>query len=142
MSNEKKSKGFDLSDLSTDKADKGVWLDLEHPIDGGPLLNDKGEQMRVLVGGTDSKAYEKERRAIFDKAQKIQRKKKKPSLAEIEQMENKLIASGVYDWQGLQEDGEPVEYSEAKAVQMLKKYPWLREQVQDFQERRDNFLGN
>jgi len=127
--------GIDISQLRTDKADDGEWLELEHPKTGQPL------GIRIKLLGVDSDVYQKQVRKNNDRRFKKRRFKLTADEVEAENVE--LLVAVTKEWENMIEHGQPVEFNAANVRRIYtdKKYSWIREQVDEFAGDRANFLG-
>lgn len=132
-------RGFDLNELNVEAADEGVWMQLEHPADGTPLENDQGQAMRIKLAGRDSERFKRIQRRLGDR--RLSGKKKNLSFREAESEALNLLANCTLDWEGIQENDEPVEFTDENVKRLYQKYPWIKDQVDEFITDRTNFLG-
>lgn len=126
--------GFDLGALDTRRGgEQGCELQLKHPASGALL------PCWVRVRGYDADSYQKKLQE--QQASRLERLPgHKPSVQEINEQSLELAATLVAGWRGVSLDGEPLEYTEAAAVKLLKRFPWIREQVEVAAADRGNFL--
>jgi len=126
---------IDISDLRTDRADDGEWLELEHPKTGAPT----GIKIKLL--GVDSDAYNKQSRKNQDR--RLKKRKFKVTSDELENENIELLVMITKEWESMIENGQPVEFnvSNVRRIYGDKKYSWIREQVDEFAGDRNNFLG-
>ena len=121
---------MDLSTLDVKKgANEGAELKLLHPVSG----EDTG--IRISVVGRDSDLYQQELRRIQNS--RI-RKGVVTSASRDDGVE--LLAKCTTGWDGVEEKGSVLEFSEENAKRVYKAYPWIREQVELFMGDRSNFL--
>ena len=68
-------------------------------------------------------------------------KKRKTALdpEELERRMTRQIANAIMSWEGIVENGEPMECTAENALELLTKHTWLREQLAGFQQDRANF---
>lgn len=111
-----------------------------------PLVTDEGKTMRLHLVGIDSPEYIKEEHRLNNQRLKKLSLTKRGSLKmtseESEAMLINKLASCVVGWENLILDGESLEYSNDKAKWLLKEFPFIREQVDEFTEDRSNFFKN
>ena len=89
--------------------------------------------------GQDSKQF----RDIAKKmARSMLGKEQKPDIDALEQQNAELIASCVVGWKGLTEDGQPLDYTPAKALDLLNRpeLSFIREQLEVCVAKRTNFF--
>jgi hypothetical protein len=127
-------KGLDLGALDTRRySEQGRELQLRHPGDGTPI------EARVMVRGYDSDAYQ---RALD--AQQQRRLERLPthrvSVDDIRADALELSSALLAGWSNLAIDGQPFEYSPGNAVTLLRRFPWIREQVEGAAADRGKFL--
>mgnify|MGYP003620955818 FL=1 len=132
---------MDLAKLDlTEHANNGAVMDVLHPI-SGELLKDSGKNnVTITLLGSDSTQM---RDAMSNRA-KQQLASKKPNqittIDEAEQASAELLASVVVSWSGIEENGQPIECIHRNVVATLKKYSWLRLQIDQFVSDRSNFF--
>ena len=126
---------FDLSALDTKKgAEAGAELTLRHP------KTNELTPVKLLVLGYDSDAYQE--------AQDERQRKRlerlphhRPTVEELNEdslyVASMLVAGFVTP---LSLDGQALAYSRESAKTLLRRFPWVREQVEDFAGKRGNFL--
>ena len=121
--------------LSTAKAEGGVEVEIVKPGTGLPFL----PPMKVAILGADSKKY---RRLMGDVInQTLSRNMKgRPPAANEDQNVN-LVAGITVEW-NLVENGKPVVLSFEKAVEVYKRFPWMKEQLERASRDRTLFFGN
>lgn len=123
----------DLSIYDTTKTSAdGVWMELENPKDSEPL----GVHFKLL--GSDSEEYNKQVRKNNDKRIKKGMKNLKSETLEAEGLE--LLVACTVDWQDVMDEGEELECTKENVRKVYKKYPWIKDQVDEFVGDRSNFL--
>ena len=132
---------MDLAKLDlTDHANNGAVMDVLHPISGELLKDSDNNNVTITLLGSDSTQM---RNAMSNRA-KQQLASKKPNqittIDEAEQASAELLASVVVSWSGLEENGQPIECTNRDVVATLKKYSWLRLQIDQFVSDRSNFF--
>ena len=132
---------MDLAKLDlTDHANNGAVMDVLHPISGELLKDSDNNNVTITLLGSDSTQM---RNAMSNRA-KQQLASKKPNqittIDEAEQASAELLASVVVSWSGLEENGQPIECINRNVVATLKKYSWLRLQIDQFVSDRSNFF--
>jgi hypothetical protein len=124
----------DLGALDTRKyGEQGRDIKLKHPGTGAELA------IVLRVRGYDSDAY----RRVLD-AQQQRRLDRLPSqkvtVDELRADALELHAHLIAGWSNVSLDGQPFEYSEANAATLLRRFPWIREQVEVAAADRGKFL--
>lgn len=132
---------MDLAKLDlTEHANNGAILEVLHPISGEPLTDNDNKVVTLTVLGSDSTQM---RNAMSARAKK-QINSKKPNqittIDDAEQASAELLASVVVAWSGIEENGELVPFTPGNVIDILKKYSWLRLQVDQFVSDRSNFF--
>jgi len=128
---------MDLSTLDVKAvAEEGATLEVRHPVTGNLI-----DGMSVKVLGTDSATYRNAVKARIRRAAN-QRKKQDfdPDKAERDALE--LLADLTVGWDGVELDGEPLKCTRENCIMVYGRFPWLREQVDEFVADRANFLPN
>lgn len=137
---------MDLKQLDVNQAaNKGAVLELRNPYDGEILTYDKeGEQvpMFLRVLGKDSDAYRQGFRKLVNK--RMRKAKRSGGAAKLEEIEKdtlRQLAACVVGGK-IFIDGREVEVDESVAYELMDQdgYAWIREQVEEFQGDRSNFL--
>lgn len=142
---------MDLKDLDTVAgSSKGFELQLFHPGTQADL------GMFITVLGRDSEEFKKvsaeHNRRRVAKAQKSGAARLTLSLEEVEAESVDLLVACTKSWRQQDKDtpegkatltlqGEELECTRANAEKLYKKYPWIREQVDQAVVDRANFLG-
>ncbi len=134
----KGGKPFDLSNLDTGAAaEMGAVLEVLHPIDNTPL------GLKITLAGADSDIY----RQFVNKTgnKRMQRMKpgqfRPPSAEEQEESGLSLLAACTLSWEGVVVDGQELPCSKDNAKTLYRRFPWIREQVDQFIGDRANFLS-
>ncbi len=139
---------FALEAIDTQQgADAGRWLTITN-LTGKPLLNALEEPIKLLVHGTDSDRY----RLAFRKMNRIQselaaddaEKDRKADDAEIVRRGRDasimLISACISGWSGiLDSKKKALTFADEGAVQLVREYPHVRDQVDAFVSNRANF---
>jgi hypothetical protein len=124
----------DLGALDTRKyAEQGRELQLRHPGTGAALA------ATLRVRGYDSDAY----RLVLEAQQQRRLERLPTHKVTVEDMKAdalELHATLIAGWAHIDVDGQPFEYSETNAVALLKRFPWIREQVEVAAADRGKFL--
>jgi len=139
---------MDLSSLDTSKtSDVGSFLHLEAP-DGRKLFTDDDpkQPIGITVLGADSKTIVAERH----KQENLNTEKmrirsggrvKVSTAEEREESQMVILAKACVKFHHVKVDGKPVPDTYAGATALLKRFPWVRDQVQAWMDDRSNFLG-
>lgn len=104
--------------------DDGIDVNITHPGTGDEL------GIVVRVAGPDS-ARQKKARALVSNERLSKSRNKKPSVAELQADAIRITAASVISWNGIEENGKPVEYSAEAAEDIFRRFPFLYEQVAD-----------
>lgn len=134
---------MDLSNLKVDPKNQVATLELKHPITFETLEDEDGNKVTITLNGPDSDAVRRAEREWADKRLKegIRRKKVNVTTAQIEEQAINVDVAATVDWSGIEVDGDEFEYSPENARVLYKKFPWIREQVEEFFNDRSNFMG-
>lgn len=95
-----------------------------------PILHPKtGDELGIVirVAGPDSDRLRKARAAVVN--ERLSRKRVKLSAAEIEAEGLSLLAAAVISWTGVVIDGKEIECTKSNAEAVLKRFPFIREQL-------------
>lgn len=125
---------IDLSTLDVARAaEKGAVLQLTHPVSGDEL------GISIRLAGADSDLYQKAQRAGVNK--RISKRRRTPlTPEELVEESYTLLAKISLGWTGVVLDGEALPFSFDNARMLYKRFPWIREQVDQFTADRGNFL--
>lgn len=130
---------MDLATVDTRAgAEAGFTFDLMHPKTGEPT------GASITVRGADSDTYqEKFRECQRRRLGAMGRQRREmPNLAQVESDALELVAACIIGWQGIDEHGVPVPFSETAARSLFERFPWIREQVDAAVHERANFLAS
>lgn len=114
----------DLSqfDALTRNQEEGIDVDILHPVTGDEL------GIKIRVAGVDSERFRRARHAVQEK--RIQRRSvKRQTPAEIDEENLSSLAQCIISWSGVVIDGKAIELTHDSAVDVLRRYPFLRDQV-------------
>lgn len=106
-------------------------VEIVHPATGEVLLNDDGTPMTITVYGPYSSTYKSVSHAQQNKRlMKAQRTGGKLNLSaeEIEASSLDLLVKCTADW-NITLDDKPEDFSQDKAREVYKEYPWVRDQI-------------
>lgn len=130
----------DLSNLDTKRiANEGRTLTLRHPGDGSVLMTDekKPQPMTIKLHGLDSDNYSKHKHAMT--ARVMEEQGKTPDRAEFERRNAESFVAITADWH-LWIDGALLPFSKENAELVYVRFPWIREQIDNFVSSRKNFI--
>lgn len=137
---------MDLSSLdSTVAAEEGAELQLRSPVDDSILRDEKTKDpVTITLFGTDSKEYMKvthsiQNRRLGKRLGKGGRAKLTAEEFEVEALE--LLVASTKAWKHIVVDGQELDCSEKNVRMVYQRFPWIREQVDEFIADRSNFLG-
>lgn len=128
-----------LAELDTCKgADAGFECQINHPTTGAPIA------LWITVLGTDSETYRRTLNAQTRRMQERARKTRRPSTPEeIDEDALQLLAAVTTGWRAELELDKGVPFpafSKAAAVDLYRRFRWIREQVDQAVGDRANFL--
>jgi hypothetical protein len=131
---------MDLSQLAFSA--EAVEMHLMHPVTNQVLTTDAGEPMTLLVVGTDSEECRKVDREITDRRLKSQAfgRKIKVSAEQIEAESFERTIACIVGFKNIIVKSDPLEYSKKSVKDLLKTFPWLRRQVEEFIDDQANFI--
>lgn len=89
--------------------------------------------IRITVLGADSKAYRKAFTAEI-------RRGKDEAEADVDESNARVYSKCITGWEGIEENGKPVKFSEDAAFDLLNRYRWITDQVAEAVEKRANFM--
>ena len=137
---------MDLSSLDTVSASaEGASLELRNPVSDAVLRDEKsGEPVTITLVGTDSRDYMKithdiQNRRLGKRLGKGGRLK--TTAEEIDADALELLVASTKSWQHIIVDGAELSFSAANARMLYTRFPWIKEQVDEFIADRSNFLG-
>lgn len=131
---------MDLSTLDvSEAASRGATMELRNPATGETLYSDGGEPVSITVLGSDSSEYRKRLRSA---ANGRINSRKKQTIEQLEQDGIGLLVAVTTGWRNIVVEGQNLEFSPEEARRLYEKYPWIREQVDEFVNERANFLTN
>lgn len=136
-------KADDLSAFdSKSSANEGATMTVQHPTETRPLYNADGSPMTINFLGSDSADYRKAEDAAlnaqFASGGRRGGATKLTAKQVWAQNLTKLVA--VTQRWNLTLDGEKPDCNEVNARRIFEKYPWLKEQGEDFVNDRSNFM--
>jgi hypothetical protein len=134
---------LDLNFGTREAATKGAWLHLVHPVSAEPLYDGPDQPVRWLIAGKDSEQYQRklndqQTRRIADSAKtKVTTLTGERFTAEALD----LMAGCVLEVEHSVFAGQPLLNNFEAIRAVLKKEPWIAEQVDAFLMDRAGFLG-
>jgi hypothetical protein len=129
---------MDLNQFET--GNDGEWLDLLHPVNGLPIEDEDGVKMRIQLVGKDSDEYRGAQRATTERRLKSRSKAQRFDADALEMEATDVLVACTKDMQGFALDGEDLEFNPANARKVFTRFPWVREQVDEFVDDRGNFM--
>ena len=137
---------MDLANVDTIvAADEGAELQLRSPVDDAVLRDEKtGEPVTVNLVGSDSKEYMKITHQIQNRrlGKRLGRGSRvKTTAEEIEADALELLVTSTKTWKHIILDGAELPCTPDNARKLYQRFPWIREQVDEFIADRTNFLG-
>lgn len=133
---------LDLSTLDTAKcADEGADLELRHPSTRATFCNDAGDPITIRLVGVDSAIYRKAQAALTNRKLVQNKRGVKITAEELEADALEMAAKCTVSWSSdLALDGAPIPFSKQNAAKLYQRFPWIKEQVEEFINDRANFL--
>jgi Cu/Ag efflux pump CusA len=119
---------------SVEGSNEGAVLYLKHPVSGVDT------DAWIKMAGPDSKLA-KQRRAQI---QRLLRGKRNVSDIDIDTLEKEAMETRValtLDWGNIEDEGK-LQFKEENVRKVYTEYPWVAEQVDEFQGDRSNFFTN
>lgn len=106
-------------------AESGFTFTVKHPE------SKEDTDIRITVMGADSKAYRKAFTA------EIRRGQDDP---DADESNARIYSKCIIGWEGIEENGKPVKFSQEKAYEILDRYRWITAQIAEVVEKRANFM--
>lgn len=140
--------GFDLAAIEMRKfAEEGVYFPILHAVTREPVVDDKGEQLKIRISGSDAsriKTAVEQREAARRAAEAVE----KPGAAIVstgwQQREQDLIDDLVLLTEGWTEnfelDGQPFPFTKENAAVLYTRFPEIAEQMTQRATSRLNFM--
>jgi hypothetical protein len=118
---------MDLSSIAAnvEDQDRGAWFDLLDPVDGRPT------GIRFRVAGPDSDTQRRAQLRLVDELAELAGPDGRVSAEHREKARLAALARCVLGWE-LQEDGQPVPFSHANVLRVLRMARWIHAQVDGF----------
>tara|TARA_R110002020_G_scaffold148803_7_gene324887 strand:+ start:1503 stop:1901 length:399 start_codon:yes stop_codon:yes gene_type:complete len=119
---------MDLMDL-TPKTDK-IKIELVHPVDGKPVVNEDGSQMTIELYAQHSKEYKEVLYVKQDKLLALSQKEGGIKYTAKRSQEDALdlMASVTCSWNITYDGGKP-ELTKSKAKEVYDKVFWIKDQI-------------
>lgn len=118
------------------KAEEGAELEVLDPVTNEPV------GVYITLAGADSVVHRKAVANIskrrFNNQKGFRNKGFDPEKMEAESIE--ILAVCTLSWKGVTVDGDPLPCSRDNAIKMYTRFPWLREQVEQFIGDRSAYL--
>lgn len=137
---------MDLSSLDTTvAAEEGAELQLRNPVDDSVLRDEKTQDpVSITLVGTDAKEYMKITHAIQNR--RLGKRLGKGGRAKLtaEELEAdglELLVASTKSWKHIVVDGQELPCNEKNVRMLYQRFPWIKEQVDEFIADRSNFLG-
>lgn len=111
-------------------------LHLTHPITGDELFHND-IPMTITMYGAESEIAKK---TMKQRAQKQLNSRAKQNIDETIEFNTNFLAKMMTGFTGMFENDEEIQFSREEAYKLLKKYPWIREQADQFIAERSNFI--
>lgn len=129
---------MDLADYDTaPAANEGRAMTVRLP-NGEPITGDDGNPATITLLGADSEKVIAIRNAMIDKRMKTGRVVNSAADGDAQGIE--FIARCTISWVGIKVDGKALECNFPNATALYKRFPWLREQADNFIGTRANFF--
>ena len=125
---------FDLKEA----ADKGMNVNLTHPITLETLLDDDGKGISIKVLGKDSRKWTSTAKTLDAKNANKHRNKKVPT-AELEKSILEIIAACTVSWTNVIYNEEPLKCNKENALMLYQNRGWIAEQVLEAATERANY---
>lgn len=123
----------DIRSLSADQ-DRGHWFDLVDPVTG------TATGIRLKVAGPDSEVQNRARLRLADDLSEVADAEGRVSAEARERARIDSLARCVLAWE-ISEDDQPVPFTHANVVRLLKAAAWVQAQVDAFASDRASFRG-
>ncbi|EPX85376.1 hypothetical protein [Salipiger mucosus] len=123
-----------LDDIRAFSADqeRGAWFDLLDPVTGGQT------GIRMKLAGPDSEIQNRARLRLADDLSEVADAEGRVTAEARERARIESLARCVLAWE-ISEDGEPVPFTQANVVRLLKAAAWVQAQVDGFASDRAAF---
>ena len=118
-------------DLSNFKTASGKTLTLTHPVTGEDL------PITITVAGIESKEY---KAAAFRYTDKRLQSNKKPKAEELDAAKVEILSASTLEWTDVEWEGKAFPCTKENAKFLYRNVPWIRHQVQAFQDDEANYF--
>lgn len=109
-------------------ADKGITVDLTHPVSNEPLEDEDGKAVSIKVLGKDSKKFQVALRKMESRSAQNM---KGQSVREAEKRLLQALAECTISWQNIEFEGKHLACNTENALMLYKSRQWISEQVID-----------
>ncbi|MDU9005754.1 hypothetical protein [Sedimentitalea todarodis] len=125
-----------LNDILADAQDqdRGREFELTDPVTGKPT------GLKLRIAGPDSATQNRARLQLSDDLADSADQDGRVSAEVRERLRIKCLAACVLGWE-IEEDGQPVPFSQANVIRLLNAVSWVQAQVDDFASNRAAFRG-
>lgn len=133
---------MDIANLDTmSAAEAGAKMTVRHPVTDEPLLDDGGNEMWILVAGRDAMRVKRAENAAANAAlANMQKGRGKGLTVEVSQRNiMEILVAATLDWSIILDKQTP-ECTPEKVREVYGRFPWLRDQVDEFCADRSNFV--
>lgn len=134
---------MDLSDFDTIAAsDEGAWLSLQNPKTLTTLVDKEGKESRIRLAGIDSEIYKTGQRKAQNRRLSIPRGRRNQNMTaeELDAEALDLLVACTLEFENIQVDKKEMDATPANVRVVYTRFPWIREQVDQFIADRGNFL--
>jgi len=133
---------MDLADLDVSKtSNEGAVMELIHPVNKAVLLDENKKPMYIRVAGKYSDSYRSAQRKVTNRRLKA-RGKIKLTAEELEVEAIDILARCVLDWNIVIDKKRPeCTVENVRAVLSDDRFPWIKEQLDDFIDDDANFMN-
>ena len=121
---------MDLKDFAP-KSDE-IVVDIKHPINKEPLMNDDGTPMTIVIYAQHSKEYKKVQRELINKRLKAAQDSgsKEIDYEQLEEAALELMVKTTKSWD-ITYEGKKPKLTEAKARQIYDEVFWIKAQIEE-----------
>lgn len=125
-------------------SDRGADLELILP-NGKPILDEKtGKPWTIKLMGVDSRQYQDSQHKVANRRiNRRSRTRKGLSAEELDSDQLEVLLDVTSSWFGIQlgPNDPPLEFTRENARLVYTRFPWIRDQAEDFIGERSNYLG-
>lgn len=135
---------MDLAQFDTTQlADNGSDLELTTP--NGALILDEAtkEPWSIHLLGVDSRRYQELQHKVANRriSRRARNRKALTTSEELDSDQLELLVEITTGWKHIVVDKKLLDYSKENARMLYTRFPWVREQAEDYVADRSNFLG-